>query len=219
MLGLLFTDGYFLDQKGHRAVRLALIDMDTLERVRQLLEYTGPIRKRAQSYDKAQHIFLLEFHRKEMMDDLSKLGLTQRKSLTMQFPAVPKEHVRHFIRGCWDGDGGFSANLKSPMGHYTCGSKEFVERIVHEFHRAGISRTQLGKVNREERLSLRQNYGLDTYPLAVHKRKNANAYDIRVTGQKNFRTLFHYFYDDLQGPFFMSSKRDKLVQILESSKI
>src|SRR3989344_6889453 len=67
VLGLLFTDGYFLDQKGHRAVRLALIDMDTLEKVRQLLGYTGPIRKRTQSYDNNQHIFLLEFHRKEMM--------------------------------------------------------------------------------------------------------------------------------------------------------
>ncbi len=96
--------------------------------------------------------FFWNFMRKEMMDDLSKIGLTQRKSLTMQFPMVPENHKRHFIRGCWDGDGGFSVNPMSPMGHYTCGSKEFIEKIVDELYQVGIVRRQIDKASHEERL-------------------------------------------------------------------
>ena len=37
--------------------------------------------------------------------DLRQLGVTPRKSLTITFPEMPPDMVRHFIRGCWDGDG------------------------------------------------------------------------------------------------------------------
>ena len=41
----------------------------------------------------------------EVYQDLLNLGLTPRKSLSLHFPAMPVECLRHFIRGCWDGDG------------------------------------------------------------------------------------------------------------------
>lgn len=53
----------------------------------------------------------------KMCRDLIKLGCTPRKSLTLVFPTeeqVPKEFVRHFVRGYVDGDGSvmFSTNKK-----------------------------------------------------------------------------------------------------------
>ena len=42
-----------------------------------------------------------------MVKDLSEKGITPRKSLTLSFDfnSIPREMIRHFIRGYWDGDG------------------------------------------------------------------------------------------------------------------
>lgn len=47
----------------------------------------------------------LKFGCKSMVQDLIKLGITPRKSLTLKFPKVPKKYLSHFIRGYFDGDG------------------------------------------------------------------------------------------------------------------
>ncbi|MBI4679730.1 MAG: hypothetical protein HY753_00585, partial [Nitrospirae bacterium] len=101
VLGLLFTDGCF---SGSR-VTITSVDIELLEKVKNILGLSKPIAKRIQSYNKSKHIYSLEFYREQMREDLLKLGLVQRKSLIMQFPEVPEEYMRHFIRGCWDGDG------------------------------------------------------------------------------------------------------------------
>lgn len=40
-----------------------------------------------------------------MVDDIIKLGIGPRKSLTLKFPKIPKKYIHHFIRGYFDGDG------------------------------------------------------------------------------------------------------------------
>lgn len=55
-----------------------------------------------------QNKIYLTINSKRMVEDLIKLGCTQRKSLTLQFPTsdqVPDLLIRHFIRGYFDGDG------------------------------------------------------------------------------------------------------------------
>lgn len=51
------------------------------------------------------YIYRLDLNDEEIYEDLLRLGLMPAKSLKLQFPEIPPDCVRHFIRGCWDGDG------------------------------------------------------------------------------------------------------------------
>lgn len=198
VLGLLYTDGVLYDDPGRRQIRLALNDRETLEKVKTVLQYTGTIKERPQSYDKTNIIFLLEFGREDLINDLKRIGLKPRKSLDMQFPDVPDPYVRHFIRGCWDGDGGFTLNNQTGVGraHYTSGSLAFITRIAEELGKVGIRSIKSGDL------------------ITIYKRKNANAYDLRIGNTDNLRRLFDYLYTGVNEPFYMSSKHNKLSALL-----
>jgi hypothetical protein len=44
-------------------------------------------------------------YNKSLYDKLLEIGLTPNKSLTLQWPEVPREYYRDFVRGFFDGDG------------------------------------------------------------------------------------------------------------------
>lgn len=48
---------------------------------------------------------MLSVNSKVIKGDLNKLGLTEKKSLTIKFPDCPAEYLPHFVRGVIDGDG------------------------------------------------------------------------------------------------------------------
>lgn len=61
---------------------------------------------------KEKYAQLTIFSRK-LMSDLERHGITQRKSLTLEFPkTVPNEFISDFIRGYFDGDGWISKDGK-----------------------------------------------------------------------------------------------------------
>lgn len=50
--------------------------------------------------------YIFKFSKKKIVSDLNKLGVFPRKSLNMTyFPNIPEQHMNHFIRGYFDGDG------------------------------------------------------------------------------------------------------------------
>lgn len=203
VLGLCFTDGYFRKNQ----IRLALIDRETLEKVRNLVGPYLPIFEVPQSYDKSNIIFTLTFGNEEMARDLINLGMTTRKSLTMKFPDVPGQYIRDFIRGCWDGDGGFTLTNRKLCAHYTCGSIEFIEKIAQELFQVGIQRKILRGISvrkstmperrklAENMKELRNRYGNGPYPLCIYTRKNTKAYDIRFSSDEQMLTFYTYIYE------------------------
>jgi hypothetical protein len=58
----------------------------------------------------------------------------------MCFPSVPREFVRDFIRGCWDGDGSIFRGRGLLIASYVSGSRDFIDGLVHELAEAGFSR-------------------------------------------------------------------------------
>ena len=54
----------------------------------------------------------LTITRKKIVEDLKKLGLSERKSFKIRFPKIKKEYYSHFIRGYFDGDGCFYTSKK-----------------------------------------------------------------------------------------------------------
>lgn len=101
VLGLLFTDGCLQKGKNGKVVSvvLSINDLDLLEKVRILMGSNHKIHKLKQ---KGLHSY--RFAREKIINDLCDLGLFPNKSKNIKFPDVPDEYMRHFIRGCWDGD-------------------------------------------------------------------------------------------------------------------
>ena len=218
VLGLLFTDGNI----SGGSVLLTSVDMELLEKVKKLLNSSKPIKKRTQSYDKSKHIFEFGFYREKMRNDLNKLGLQERKSLNMVFPDIPEEYMRHFIRGCWDGDGSVFL-VKGKIGaSYVSGSKKFIERLDQELYKIGISKgvsykyEKSGKrvlmpVTSKEILS---NHPDGRFPLTIHM-KNINAYSIKIATRENIERLFHYFYDGIDESMYLTRKYNVFVKGLK----
>ena len=193
VLGVLFTDGCI---SGGR-VSIHSVDIELLEKIKNLLSSSKSIAKKIQFYDKSKHIYLLEFYREKMREDLLKLGLVQRKSLIMQFPKVPEEYMRHFIRGCWDGDGSIYISNGKLNASYVCGSKDFIKRLVLELFKIGI--------HRKKHLKYKSYFGT-RFLLAVHKSKQSKSYSIKLNTQENIAKLFHYFYDDVEESMYLKRK-------------
>ena len=199
VLGLLFTDGCI---SGGR-VSIYSVDIQLLEKVKNLLGSSKSIAKKVQSYDKSKHIYRFEFYRKKMRDDLLKLGLIQRKSLIMQFPEIPEEYMRHFIRGCWDGDGSVYISNGKLNASYVCGSKDFIKRLILELFKIGI--------HRKKHLKYKSHFGTK-FPVAIHKSKRSKSYSIKLNTQENIVTLFHYFYDGVDESMYLSRKYTVFVE-------
>lgn len=212
VLGLIFTDGN-LQNTPSRGLRVSIhsIDLEMLEKVRSLLKSSRKITKRQQSYDKSKHIYNFDFYRAEMRKDLVSFGLTERKSLTMEFPNVPDAFKRHFIRGCWDGDGSVFISQGRLRASYVCGSKAFIQKLVDELYKAGIHRQKIFMTTSEaldSTKNLRAKYPTHHYPLKIHvdNRLKAPSYSIKIDSRENLIKLYNYFYDGVDESMFLRRK-------------
>jgi|SRR6266545_411518 len=101
VLGYWFADGNMYTQKscGSYVVSIGSKDLDHLRALRDVVGL-GKLTRITGS-----DVYKLVICRKEMYDDLLRLGGTERKSLTLMWPQVPGEFLADFVRGYVDGDG------------------------------------------------------------------------------------------------------------------
>ena len=100
-LGFIYADGYVTGNAF--GVGLKESDKSHLDKLKRFFEFTGELR-----HSEKTKSYKLEFRNKKIVSDLSKLGVVERKSKILKFPnekQVPKEFIKHFIRGYIDGDG------------------------------------------------------------------------------------------------------------------
>jgi len=135
ILGYLFADGNinWNPKKSYRALTITASkkDRDHLERIRQMIESTKEL-----LYSKNTESFRLIVNNTNICKTLMKIGLTPRKSLVVEFPKLPKQLLRHFIRGVIDGDGNvrFVDRERSPYFEITIssGSKKFLDEMAEK---------------------------------------------------------------------------------------
>ena len=214
VLGLLFTDGcIWFPKKGTMGCRVSISskDYEMLENIKHHLKSTNPIDIRVQSKDETKYIYRLTFYREKILEDLQKLGLIQRKSLILEFPNIPNEYIRHFIRGCWDGDGSVYITQGSPNASFVSGSKTFIKRLVLELYNNGINRKRLIKSD-SDRKKMYSMYPLFKYPLKISQSKRSNIYTIKLNSKDNMLKLFHYFYDGVDETMYLKRKYDIFVK-------
>ena len=153
VLGFIASDGSIIDRTKSTgdmvlSIGLAEKDKEHLEKIRDMLAPN----KKIWEYIKNKKFksVCLRIGSRYMCDRLLKLGICNRKSLILEFPKIPKEHIRHFIRGYFDGDGSFGVYKKYNEARvsFCSGSKGILNSInfyINEELKIGIKNIIYGE--------------------------------------------------------------------------
>lgn len=174
VLGFIVTDGCI----NGNSVTIAQKDDQILRYMNEAMSSNCRISKRSNNGD--GWIYTLSINRKSIVEDLAALGVLERKSLTVKFPEVPAEYLRHFIRGVMDGDGWF--HKRGYTANVTTGSIYFAEGLRDVFASYGY------------------NTRITTEKDRIHR--------VWVSGKDDIIRLGRWLYDDC-GVLFMPEKRSR----------
>jgi len=152
VLGVIASDGcVYIHKKSYRnQLIIEMKDLDVLEKIRLAMNSDHKILKIEYiKWNRKFSINRLVIARKEIVNDLVRLGITPRKSKTLKMPNVPNKYFSHFVRGYLDGDGSV-IRIKNPRRlsfNYSivCGSKAFTEQLMYELNKRGFHSSYLVK--------------------------------------------------------------------------
>lgn len=209
VLGIIYTDGHInpgrlrdpLYKTTSTSSRLTITqkEPELLEKVLQLMGCTSTLHKRKRreyNGNVAGEVYYFHIHSETFYEELIKLGVTANKSKVLTFPEMPDTYIRHFIRGCWDGDGSFYFSGGKLQASFVSGSKEFIEGLNKELFLAGIV-----KSSKE-----RKHGSFSKVPLAVHKSKKSNSYSIKLTTNANMEIFYKLLYDGVEESMYLTRK-------------
>lgn len=133
-LGFIFADGYISSSPLREGVKsiyqfeisLGIKDIEHLNKFKKFITFKKDI-----ITDKSRCRFIVA--NKHLWTTLNELGCTPNKSLSLKFPNISQNLVKHFIRGYFDGDGCISRHV-----HNTCvtphiellGTKQMLEHVL-----------------------------------------------------------------------------------------
>lgn len=141
VLGFLYADGSLEDAPYLRGryVRVSSVDEDIVLKIKKWLrsEHRVLTINPGLHHGKTRYFLRIGSHR--LYDMLTHYGLYPNKSLSMEFPDIPRHYLSDFVRGYFDGDG--CVYLATGVGKkkqriikrlrviFTSGSKMFLERL------------------------------------------------------------------------------------------
>jgi len=151
VLGYIFTDGNvsWNTKKSYWSLTITSSEKDKnhLENIRKLLSSTKPL-----LYSPKTKSYRLIATNKKLCQKLMKLGVTPNKSLTINFPNIPKEQLRHFIRDVIDGDGSVDYVNREKSPHFEIriysGSENFLKRLSKVLNKEICISTKIKKVHK-----------------------------------------------------------------------
>jgi hypothetical protein len=120
VLGLLVTDGHIHNK--YHSIYFPQKDECILQLIAQYMDADYVLT----AFGITKTTPTLIINSKEIKKDLKLMGITEKKSLTVPFPAVPEEYLPSFVRGVIDGDGwvqktGYVMNVTSASKEFSCG--------------------------------------------------------------------------------------------------
>jgi hypothetical protein len=131
VLGFIAADGCVASNRKSLAIKLAQKDQELLERIRDLIAPAIKLRDEYRTLESGIHHYtVLAIGSTYICRRLMSLGIGPRKSLTMVFPNVPDQYVRHFIRGYFDGDGCISKDsVSNAWSMSVLGTEKFLKTM------------------------------------------------------------------------------------------
>lgn len=148
--GFVAVDGTVVKNKTSTGLKITLNseDKELLYKIKDCMKYTGDIKTNKietilpQGKKCSSESSTLFIANRKIVEDLINLGITSKKSLKLKidFNKIPKDLIRHFLRGYWDGDGTIHLT-KSVSGkisyHVVCmSSKDFctqMKEVIESF--------------------------------------------------------------------------------------
>lgn len=106
-LGFIAADGYISNSKESKSALVLVlqwIDKDHLVQLQETLQSTHPVKEYHYSYQDMAKLFIRS---EQLTHDLATYGIVGNKTFSLQWPSLPYDLLRHFLRGYVDGDGGF----------------------------------------------------------------------------------------------------------------
>lgn len=150
-LGVIATDGCLHESRRGRDGSKTVIDRvsvaqkepELLEKVLAILESNAALRFQPRRVSPsgvvAGDLWTFTISDRRLVEDLFALGITPRKSKSLRFPQVPAPLMRHFVRGCWDGDGSvYRDGGDGIFASYVTASRHFAEGLVSALSTADI---------------------------------------------------------------------------------
>lgn len=219
VLGVLATDGCV----GATGFSLTSTDLELVEKIRSLLKSNHPIRAIAPKGwgRKTQYKFAVSSTR--LAKQLTDLGVGPAKSLTLDFPEIPQDCIRHFLRGCWDGDGSFyfesprgkrvgdgmaKDNVSTFRASFVSGSKRFVEGIIAKLNDAGIGPRKHPKpLAFRPRVGVRRVKFVDTIRIYETRRGESISYSLRLVSL-NAISFGRLLYEGVPQSMYLVRKYD-----------
>ena len=126
-LGFLYADGSVGSKDNRIELCLAEKDLKQIEKFRDFIGVMNKISYRPQTKS-----YRYSFKSIPCKADLIKQGCVPKKSLILKFPTeeqVPKNLIRHFIRGYFDGDGWFT-NTEECFQVGIIGTEDFIKGFL-----------------------------------------------------------------------------------------
>lgn len=199
-LGFIYADGNVKTRNNNKGglFQIALGEKDShhVEKLKECLKSTHAICK-----DRNVVKFVLP--QREIFDDLARLGVHPRKSLTLEFPnkeQVPEEFVNSFILGYFDGDG--SMSIRGYKWHWEIvATKDFAEKSQEAIVRNTI--LNKGLLTLEKRNSSGNLFYLVWGGSVASKQEESID---RLFG------LYNYLYRN--SPIYLKRKKEKFEELL-----
>jgi intein/homing endonuclease len=131
-----------------------------------------------------------------LANDLINLGFGENKTYSeLKIPNIPKNLIRHFIRGYFDGDGSFIGTVRPPNPK----NREINPKITRSFQICGKTLTLLNEISdflKESGINMKVNY-----------LKRDNMYRIHTGARLEVEKVFNLLYSDAN--FFLKRKFTK----------
>jgi intein/homing endonuclease len=136
-LGFFYADAYNNEKCGRVVVELQ--EQDEKHLVKCAHFFGQPRKPFKQLKNGGKYIaYRLELNSKHLTKSLASLGCHQTKSFSITFPAwMPKNLIRHFVRGYFDGDGCIYTH-QDQLGVLIVSTKEMLESIAFLLAKIGV---------------------------------------------------------------------------------
>jgi len=162
ILGFFIADGTVSNQ--HQSVTISQKEKYILEAIKAELGSNQPL-----YMNKKTGVYTLNLHSQIIKKDLIKLhGVKPNKSSTVEFPYIPSEHVSHFMRGYFDGDGYINYNQYTVT--FVGGSKTFMGDLINILQENGF-KPQLQLQGKNYRVHIRGRRTIKLFSNWIYKNK------------------------------------------------
>lgn len=134
-LGFMYADGSVAEKNNRIELALQEEDYDHIVKFKNFMGSDHQIQTKCKVMNEKTYIgYRLGFNNAKIKTDLIALGCIPNKTKVLEFPKLPNELIRHFIRGYFDADGCITKHRTSGISLEILGTDEFLKGVANHYN-------------------------------------------------------------------------------------